>query len=119
MLTFPLLTSGVVTQYPTQKTQSYSNQVLSFLDGSEQRYRIATSLHRWLIRLELLAEAELNALEIFFAEAQGSFDDFAFPDPISAVTYPSCHLDSDTLECIYEGGLRGRTSVIVCENRGV
>ncbi len=118
MLTFPRLAFGSVVQYPAGNTTSFSNQVLSFVDGSEQRYRTAAPLRRWVIQLELLAEAELNALEQFFSLTQGSFDTFAFPDPFSTVTYPSCYLANDRLESIYLSSLHGKTSLVVCESGG-
>ena len=60
MPSFPLLKTGAVTQYPAQKSFAYSNYVARFLDGAEQRYReCGGPLSRWLIRLDLVDEAEL------------------------------------------------------------
>ena len=60
MASFPTLKTGVVAQYPSDRARRFSTQVLRFLDGSEQRFAgFGAPLKRWLIRLELLDEAEL------------------------------------------------------------
>jgi Conserved hypothetical protein 2217 (DUF2460) len=118
MLTFPSLKSGAVMQYPARKTTAFKNQVLSFLDGGEQRYRLTSGpLHQWVVQLDLLEDAELNALEIFLRDTEGAFAEFSFNDPKDGKTYPNCYLKSDSLESVRAGGLRGNTTLLVCENR--
>lgn len=118
MATFPQLKTGAVMQYPAVKSVKYSNDVLRFLDGTEQRYRDCGSpLHQWQIRLDLLDETELSALEQFFVEEQGAFGSFAFTDPWDGTEYPDCSMDQDALELSLAGEMRGATTVVVRENR--
>ncbi|HWB95682.1 MAG TPA: DUF2460 domain-containing protein [Bryobacteraceae bacterium] len=119
MATFPKLKTGAVMQYPATRNLSFSHDRVQFLDGSEQRYRDCSSvLRQWTIRLDQVEEGELAALEGFFLENQGAFASFAFVDPWSGVEYADCSLDSDRFEFRLEDGIRGRTSLVVRQNRG-
>ncbi|HYM06117.1 MAG TPA: DUF2460 domain-containing protein [Terriglobales bacterium] len=116
--TFPTLKSGAVAQYPATKAIRYSTYVVRFLDGSDQRYRQFTPpLRRWTIKLDMLDEAELSALEQFFMAQQGRFETFAFVDPWTQATIASCSLDQDSLEFSLSGEALGATSLVVVENR--
>jgi hypothetical protein len=98
MPNFPLLKTGAVTQYPAQKSLAYSNYVARFLDGAEQRYRECSApLSRWIIRLDLVDEAELNALDLFFLNQQGALGSFSFTDPWDSTAHANCSLEQDTL----------------------
>jgi hypothetical protein len=119
MATFPPLKTTAVAQYPATKSLQFRNQIVRFVDGNEQRYRdSAGPLHRWVIRLDLLDETEMAAIEDFFYSNQGAFASFAFIDPWSATSYPNCSLASDQLPLSSLAQLRGKTSVTVIENRG-
>src|SRR5258706_66724 len=118
MANFPALKTGVVMQYPATATIRFVNQLIQFVDGAEQRYRdYPGSLHEWVIRLDLIDEAELKALEQFFTDRQGQFDSFVFVDPKDNVTYPDCSLVIDDLAFSLNGERRGKTIVVVRENR--
>jgi|SRR5262245_20374031 len=118
MATFPVLRTGAVAQYPAVRAESYRNEVVRFVDGSEQRYRdSAGALRRWEIALDLLDEEELRAVEAFFEEVQGAFDTFTFVDPWDAAEYPNCSLESDQLEIVVSGEMRGGTVLVVVERR--
>ena len=118
MATFPKLKTESVMQYPGGKGLRFASQVVRFLDGSEQRYRDgAGPLHRWAIRLDLLDEGELGALEEFFVANQGAFGSFAFTDPWDGVEYADCSLEGDAFEFSLTGEMRGRTALAVVENR--
>jgi hypothetical protein len=118
MLTFPLLNSGAVAQYPERGSTQFNNQVLSFLDGGEQRFRLAAGpLHRWVVQLALLDDSELTALELFVGDTQGAFELFSFTDPEDDMTYANCYLTSDSLDSIRDGDLRGSTTLEICEER--
>jgi hypothetical protein len=118
MATFPILKTGSVMQYPATSTIRYSNQLIQFVDGAEQRYRdFPAPLHEWVIRLDLLDEAELKSLEKFFIDQGGQFGSFEFTDPNDDVTYPDCSLMIDDLDLALDGERRGRTTVVVRENR--
>ena len=72
MSNFPTLKTGAVLQYPAQKEVRFTTEIVRFMDGSEQRFReYQTSLHRWMIRLELLDQGELQVLREFFRTQAG------------------------------------------------
>ena len=118
MATFPQLRTGAVAQYPASRGQRFQNQLLRFVDGTDQRYRdSAGPLHNWVIRLELLDERELATLEAFFVANKGRLGNFAFTDPWDGHVYSSCRLASDELDLEVTGELRGSTALKVSENR--
>lgn len=118
MATLPLLRTGAVMQYPAVKETRFATGIVRFLDGSEQRYRdYARPLRRWVVRLDLLDEAELAALEDFFVEQDGPFESFAFVDPADGQAYPDCSLEGDEMETEFAGELRGGTKFTIRENR--
>jgi len=119
MATFPLLKTQAVTQYPAAKRLAYRNQVLRFVDGTEQRYRdSAGPLHTWAIRLADLDETEMATLEQFLQATQGRFGSFSFTDPWDGTVYPNCSLASDAGTFTLQETMRGRASLTVVENRG-
>lgn len=114
---FPVLKTGAVAQYPAAKGLRMGTQVVRFVDGSEQRYREQGRARRWwVIRLELLDEAEVAAIEEFFADCQGAFGSFAFTDPWDATEYGDCSLEQESLEAAMAGELRGATALVIREN---
>jgi hypothetical protein len=118
MANFPTLKTGAVMQYPAKATLRFSTQLLQFVDGTEQRYReYPASLHEWVIALDLLDEEEMKALEEFFMLQQGQFGSFVFVDPKDSTTYPDCSLMIGDFAFTLNGERRGKTSVIVRENR--
>jgi hypothetical protein len=117
MALFPALKSGVVLQYPTQRSCSFSTHIVRFLDGSEQRFRERrTTARRWLIRLELLDEMEIAQLEAFYLSNQGQFGTFEFPDPWDLTTYPNCSFENPTLEMKWASHGVGSAILIVKQN---
>ncbi len=115
---FPTLKTGAAIQYPATKNTQYSTFVVRFLDGSDQRYRQYTPvLEQWSIKLDLLDEAELSALEQFFEDQEGRFGTFSFVDPWTQTTYPNCSLKEDTLSYQLSGVTQGSVSLTVLENR--
>jgi len=118
VLTFPKLKTDAVAQYPATKVLRFQNQVLRFVDGTEQRYRdCAGAMHTWEIRLDQLDEGEMATLEEFFASSQGAFASFAFTDPWDGQVYADCSLDMDGMELDAIDEMRGRTSLMIRENR--
>lgn len=118
MSTFPVLKTGAVMQYPAERSSQYANQVVRFLDGSEQRFReFAQPLHRWVIRLDLLDESELNRLREFFRIQNGAAGTFGFTDPWDCASYANCSLETDTMIETLTGEGRGQTTLTVRENR--
>jgi hypothetical protein len=118
MSEFPLLKTGAVTQYPAQRTTRYSTQVMWFVDGTEQRYReYSGPLRRWIIQLEALDDEELEAMEAFFLQEQGSYGSFAFMDPWDGQEYPDCSLENPEAYFEYAAIHDGRTKLVVRQNR--
>ncbi len=118
MADFPKLKTGVVAQYPSDRSQECFTSVYRFIDGLEQRYRTGTTpLKRWVIRFDLLDEAELSTLEAFFLSQAGRFGGFSFTDPWDDTVYEDCSFDDDALALTFSDLSRGVTSVTVKENR--
>jgi hypothetical protein len=119
MASFPTLKTGVVAQYGSDRTRTFSTTLLRFVDGSEQRFPEygGSQLMQWVIRLDLLDESELYALEQFFEDQGGRAGTFSFTDPWDATVYPSCSFGSDDLTMQFQDVARGKTQVTVKENR--
>ncbi len=119
MSAFPVLKTGAVAQYPANRAIEHSTSVLVFVDGSEQRFReFASPARKWVIRLELLDEGELAALEDFLIAQQGRLGTFSFTDPWDGTTYPDCSLEADSIPLESQDLMRGRTTMVVRKNRG-
>ncbi|SRR5579883_27323 len=118
MADFPVLKTGAIAQYPADRGTLFSTQVYRFLDGSEQRFpAYGAALHRWLIRLDLLDEGELETLKQFIESVGGRSGSFSFTDPWDGTFYSNCSLEGDSLVAILRGPKRGASEVVVKENR--
>lgn len=118
MITFPRLKSGAVAQYPAERSVARRTWVGRFVDGTEQRFRTeSTVLHRWVVSLALLTEAEAVAIREFIDAVSGRFGSFSFTDPWDGTVYSSCSLENDIngVEC--EGENSARTKLVIRENR--
>jgi hypothetical protein len=118
MSNFPLLKTGAFLQYPAIRHIQNSTCVLRFLDGTEQRFRDYPSpARRWTVRLDLLDEAEMAALEEFLISQQGQSGRFSFTDPWEGTTHADCSLEGDVVPLEFIGISRGRSMLVVKENR--
>ena len=118
MTDFPRLKTNAVMQYPATRDFQFANAVLCFVDGSQQRYRESRdALRRWLIRLDLLDEAELSRLRAFFFAEQGRVGSFSFTDPWDEEEYSDCSLDQDSFQFELAGEMRAKTMLVVRQNR--
>ncbi|HML15624.1 MAG TPA: DUF2460 domain-containing protein [Bryobacteraceae bacterium] len=118
MASFPVLKTGVVAQYPSDRQRNFSTQVFRFLDGSEQRFPgYGAPLRRWTIRLDLLDESELANLEQFFESEGGRAGSFSFTDPFDGTVYANCSFDADQLALNFAGAQQGKTTAVIRENR--
>jgi hypothetical protein len=118
MANFPVLKTGAVAQYPITRELRLKNQSLRFVDGSLQRYRDSAGVRqRWVVRLDLLDEGELAAVEEFFAGQQGAYAEFTFADPWDGAEYAHCRLESDDAVLVSSGEMRGSATLTVV--RGV
>jgi phage-related protein len=95
---FPQLSTGAVTQYPSSRTVNFDAEILKFVDGSEQRWAAGGSgQRRWELKLANVSEEELCAIEEFFVSQQGRFGNFSFTDPFDGTVYPDCSFEADSL----------------------
>jgi hypothetical protein len=119
MTDFPILQSGAVAQYPLPSASGQAVAIIPFIDGTDQRCLLqGQSFRRWEIKLSLLNDSEMAAVEAFFVQQQGSYGSFTFPDPISGVQVPNCKLANASLDTIYLGTNAGATSLWVIETNG-
>ncbi len=118
MNTFPTLSTAAVLQYPAYKAYDFSTQIVRFIDGSEQRFcEYPTPLRRWSVSLDLLTETEMNGLREFFRIQSGAAGQFRFTDPWDGTQYSNCSLETDQMtETLVDEG-RGRTILVIRENR--
>lgn len=119
MSDFPTLRTGAVVQYPAQKEVRFATEVLRFVDGFEQRYRkYQTPLRRWMIRLDLLDQSELQLLREFFRVHAGAADSFMFTDPWDGTQHADCSIEGGEMAQQLMDETRGKTLLTVRENRG-
>lgn len=117
MATFPLLSTGAVTQYPSGRQVSYSTNIMRFVDGSEQRFReLKKPVQTWNIRLHHLSSEEMASIELFFEACQGQFGSFAFTDPWDGTEYPDCSLDQDKLSAVAIDENRNQSHLVIRNN---
>jgi hypothetical protein len=116
-MTFPRLKTGAVAQYPVERRVRFANQVLRFVDGSEQRYPESRPLRQWVILIDMLDDAEVAAIAEFFETNQGGFASFEFTDPWDGTVYPDCSVEGDELEIEQVGEAWARVAVVIRENR--
>jgi hypothetical protein len=113
-----MLKTGAIMQYPAAHSISYASRVVSFLDGTDQRYReYGLPLRKWVIQLSLLGDDELSLLEHFFASQEGRSGSFTFTDPWTQTEYSDCSIDESSLELRFVEDNRGEGRLIVAENR--
>lgn len=118
MAAFPVLKTGAIVQYPSERGDSFSTDVLEFIDGSEQRSALyGAPLKRWLVRLDLLSEGELFQLEQFFVEQGGASGTFSFTDPWDDTEYTDCSFEDDEISLVFEAVGAASASVVIKENR--
>lgn len=113
-MSFPVLKTGAVAQYPLESGVRFATQAVWFMDGSRQRFPLlGTGLRRWALKLDLLGEDELAAV-IAFAEQQGCAP-FAFTDPATGAVAPACVIAGGQLDTTMNAEMRGQTTVVIEE----
>src|SRR5579862_1583456 len=116
--TFPKLRTGALAQYPATRSIRFQIQVIEFVDGTAQRYRdSSTPLREWQIRLDLLDESEMAAIDQFFVDNQGAFGSFAFTDPWDGQSYTNCSFVNGNLTLTSLAEMHGRTVLTIRQNR--
>jgi phage-related protein len=102
MLTFPLLSTGAVAQYPLPLSYTSPVEIIRFIDGTDQRFLSrAKSLRTWQVKLSFVNEDEISQLETFFETLGGQYSLFAFPDPYSGQLVPNCVMGETALVTDY------------------
>ena len=118
MANFPLLTTGVVTQYPSGRRFTYATYIIRFLDGTEQRFReLKQPVRRWLIRMHQLSSTEMAAVEAFFEQMQGQFGSFTFTDPWDDTEYPDCSFDLEVFSTEATDENRFKSHLVIRSNK--
>jgi phage-related protein len=116
---FPLLSSGAVSQYPTEIYTGRGVTAIRFLDGSDQRFlRTTRRLRRWKIEFSFLTDEEISALEGFFRDQKGSFSPFTFRDPVSNTEVQNCRLATSEISAEYLGINSISSSFWIMETNG-
>lgn len=117
MASFPKLSTGCIAQYPSAREIATKTRVLTYLDGSEQRFRQLGSVQkRWIVRFQNATEREIAAMEHFFLLLRGSADAFTFTDPWDGREYDNCSLESDQIELRYLAHGQCATALIIRTN---
>ena len=117
MAEFPRLKTGAVCQYPLGRVGRFATEVVSFGDGSEQRYRnYSGQLREWGISLSLLTENELSAIENFYWANVGATGTFEFTDPFDGTTYAECEFE-DSVRLVFDGAQRGSAEIVIRQRR--
>ena len=96
------LGAGAIAQYPVSIVNSYVTRVIQFVDSSEQRWTVRTSLFGCVLEYKGLNGYDLSLLRNFFNQMKGSYVDPAllnvFSITIAGSTYNYCHFDGDEFE---------------------
>jgi hypothetical protein len=119
MAMFPHLNTGAVAQYSASVWNRRPARVIYFIDGQDQRYTTSyKALRTWQIRLELLNEDEIDALQAFFLGQMGAYSTFSFYDPFSGQIVPNCRFATESFSASWDGVDVGSTALLVTETNG-
>ena len=114
---FPPLRTGAIAQYPLARELRQTAEIVTFLDGSEQSYRSMPSARcRWMIRLELLDDAEAARLRAFFEQQKGRWGTFSFTDPWTGIAHTQCSFETDTFPHTQDGEGRNAVQLVINEH---
>lgn len=94
MLIYPQLTSGALTQFPSQKRRRLRTVLNVLGDGSGIKLADpAAEITEWQLEYSNLSDAEAGALQQFFEATEGSLQAFTFLDPTANLLAWSNQLD--------------------------
>jgi hypothetical protein len=100
MLVYPQLSSGALTQYPTRKRRHVRTIVNSVADGTQVKLADAGAESvEWQLQYRGLSDAEMEALLLFHAAAEGTLHSFTFVDPTANLLSASGNLAGDNWDC--------------------
>jgi hypothetical protein len=96
MLVYPQLATGALSQFPFRKQHRKRTVVNRAADGTSIKLADQNGeITQWQLTYADLSDAELEALEQFFAAAEGSLNSFVFLDPAGNLLAWSSKLDED------------------------
>lgn len=111
---FPLLKTGVVAQYPLEMGLKRQTAVLSYVDGSEQRFPLQRrTVRRWKLQLSHLDEREAAVLDAFLVQQGGAAQPFVFRDPTTGISHTNCFLDGEDAAWEWEGEARSAITLSI------
>ena len=113
MATFPALRTNASAQYPVRSSLRQRIESVRFLDGSDQRFANARMTHEWTIDLRDLDEAEIQAIQLFFDQQDGTLGIFTFTDPVTGSVYNNCRFVGSSFSsiCLAPGRVQGRLTI--------
>src|SRR5438105_3414962 len=118
MNTFPVLKTGAIMQMPSSRAIQFATDVVQFVDGSEQRFRsYAQPYHRWVVRFDVLDEAELQDIRAFVQRMDGAAGLFSFTDPWDGTVYTKCSLEGGATVDSLMGPTQNGTTLLIRENK--
>jgi hypothetical protein len=95
MLVYPQLATGALSQFPIRKQHRLRTVVNKAADGTSIKLADPNGgITQWQLAYEGLSDAELAALEQFFAAAEGTLNGFVFLDPAGNLLAWSSKLDA-------------------------
>lgn len=84
MLVYPQLASGALSQLPVQMRHQFRTLVNTAPDGSVVKIGDGgAETVEWQLNYSALSDAEMQALQQFFTDAEGSLNAFTFVDPMA------------------------------------
>lgn len=92
MADYPTLTGGTTFLAPLVRVSRYSVRTLTFADGTEQRFRTAPTLERFVLRHDGITTADRDLLADFFEARKGDYEQFALV--MNGTTYNYCKFES-------------------------
>ncbi|MBI3209238.1 MAG: DUF2460 domain-containing protein [Candidatus Solibacter usitatus] len=102
MADFPTLKTGAPSQYPMHSSREYRTEVVSFLDGTEQRFRLQnTAARKWGVPLRELDEREARNFRMHFEQQRGRQGSFTLVDPETGVVEVA-EFDGDAFTMAHE-----------------
>jgi hypothetical protein len=99
--TLPLVGNGTSIvapcQYPLQRSTTQNTQVVSFVNGSEQRWLTRSQRGTFSLHYININAADRNTLDTFFSVVQASFGVFSFSLPVyRGLPWANCQFEDDS-----------------------
>jgi hypothetical protein len=107
IFSYPLLSTGAVSQIPYLQTKRYYTSVNDQESGVRYAFAQigagltgfpAAALTEWELNYPAVTDNDLATLETFFTGCNGRWATFTFQDPDDGTIHPKCRFGSDTLQ---------------------